>query len=217
LAKLILIKKGAEAELYRGSWLGFDAIYKRRVPKTYRNGEMDRMIRSSRTSLEAKLLSESRRLGVPTPIVFMADTERAEIIMSHIDGPPLKRLIAGLRHDGLKATFQEVGRLVGRLHKGGIVHGDLTTSNMILKDGMIFLIDFGLGDHDSSLEAKGVDVHLMRRTLESSHHAVAKDAYAGFISGYCEAFGSGSKDVLNRVSEIRRRGRYVEGKRCAIE
>jgi len=217
LAELILIKRGAEAELYRGEWLGFDAIYKRRVPKTYRNKEMDRLIRSSRTSLEAKLLSESRRLGVPTPIVFMVDTERTEIIMSHIDGAPLKRLIGGLDPEALRTTFQEVGMLVGRLHKGGIVHGDLTTSNMILKDGRIFLIDFGLGDHDSSLEARGVDIHLMRRTLESSHHRVAKDAYASFIRGYSEAFGRGAKEVIERVGEIRRRGRYVEGKRCAVE
>jgi TP53 regulating kinase-like protein len=217
LAELTLIKKGAEAELYRGEWLRFDAIYKRRVPKTYRNKEMDRLIRSSRTSLEAKLLSESRRLGVPTPIVFMVDTERTEIIMSHIDGTPLKRLIDGFDLEVLKTTFQEVGMLVGRLHKGGIVHGDLTTSNMILKDGRIFLIDFGLGDHDSSLEARGVDIHLMRRTLESSHHRVAKDAYASFIQGYSEAFGRGAKEVIVRVGEIRRRGRYVEGKRCAVE
>jgi TP53 regulating kinase-like protein len=217
LAELTLIKKGAEAELYRGEWLRFDAIYKRRVPKTYRNKEMDRLIRSSRTSLEAKLLSESRRLGVPTPIVFMVDTERTEIIMSHIDGTPLKRLIDGFDLEVLKTTFQEVGILVGRLHKGGIVHGDLTTSNMILKDGRIFLIDFGLGDHDSSLEARGVDIHLMRRTLESSHHRVAKDAYASFIQGYSEALGRGAKEVIGRVGEIRRRGRYVEGKRCAVE
>jgi TP53 regulating kinase-like protein len=217
LAELILIKKGAEAELYRGEWLGLDAIYKRRVPKTYRNRDMDSLIRSSRTSLEAKLLSESRRLGVPTPIVFMVDVGRTEIIMSHIDGTPLKRLIDGLDPEALKTTFQEVGMLVGRLHKGGIVHGDLTTSNMILKDGRIFLIDFGLGDHDSSLEARGVDIHLMRRTLESSHHRVAKDAYASFIRGYSKAFGNGAEEVIRRVGEIRRRGRYVEGKKCVAD
>ncbi len=217
MAGLVLIKKGAEAELYRGEWLGFDAIFKRRVPKTYRNADMDRLIRTSRTSLEAKLLSESRRLGVPTPIVFMVDTEQAEIIMSHVDGTPLKHLIGELSHGALKSTFQQVGRLVGRLHRGGIVHGDLTTSNMIVKDGRIFLIDFGLGDHDSSLEARGVDIHLMRRTLESSHHRAAKDAYASFIRGYSGAFGTGAKDVIGRVGEIRRRGRYVEGKRCGAE
>lgn len=217
MAELTLIKRGAEAELYRGDWLGFDAVFKRRVPKTYRNKEMDLLIRSSRTSLEAKLLSETRRLGVPTPIVFMTSTERTEIIMSHIDGLPLKRLIGALDPNALRSTFRKVGMLVGRMHKGGIVHGDLTTSNMIIKDGRIFLIDFGLGGHDSSLEARGVDIHLMRRTLESSHHLVAKDAYASFIRGYSEALGKDAKDVIGRVGEIRRRGRYVEGKRCGIE
>lgn len=217
MAGLKLIKKGAEAELYRGEWLGFDAVFKRRVPKTYRNSDLDHFIRSTRTSLEAKLLSDSRRLGVPTPIVYLVDIEKFEIIMSHIDGTPMKRLIEGLDDSGVKRSFREVGRLVGKLHRGGIVHGDLTTSNMIVKDGRVFLIDFGLGEHSSSTEARGVDLHLMRRTLESSHHVVSRLAYSSFIAGYSDALGSGASKVIKRVGEIRRRGRYVEGKKSKAE
>jgi TP53 regulating kinase-like protein len=217
MAGLTLIKKGAEAELYHGDWLGFDAIFKRRVPKTYRNRDLDSSIRSTRTSLEAKLLSESRRLGVPTPIVYMVDLGKAEITMSFIDGIPIKRLIDELDQEGLKRTFAEVGELVGRLHRGGVVHGDLTTSNMIMKDGRIFFIDFGLGEYSSSIEAKGVDIHLMRRTLESSHHEVSRQAYSGFIAGYSKIMRGSAQDVIRRVGEIRRRGRYVEGKRRIVD
>jgi TP53 regulating kinase-like protein len=217
MAGLTLIKKGAEAELYHGDWLGFDAIFKRRVPKTYRNRDLDRFIRSTRTSLEAKLLSESRRLGVPTPIVYLVDMGKAEITMSHIDGVPMKRVINELDLEGMRRAFEEVGELVGRLHRGGIVHGDLTTSNMIMKDGRIFFIDFGLGEYSSSTEARGVDIHLMRRTLESSHHEVSKHAYSSFITGYSKTMSSSAQDVIRRVGEIRRRGRYVEGKRCMVD
>lgn len=217
MAELKLIKRGAEAELYHGDWLGLDAIYKRRVPKPYRNRDLDRLIRSARTSLEAKLLSDSRRLGVPTPIIYLVDMGRAEIIMSRIDGTPMKKLIGELDAAGVKQAFREVGRLVGKLHRGGIVHGDLTTSNMIVKDGRVFFIDFGLGEYSSSTEARGVDIHLMRRTLESSHHEVSKLAYSSFIAGYSNAFGSGAREVIKRVGEIRRRGRYVEGKQCMAE
>lgn len=217
MAGLTLIKKGAEAELYQGDWLGFDAIFKRRVSKTYRNKDLDRIIRSTRTSLEAKLLSGSRRLGVPTPIVYLVDVGKSEITMSHIDGVSMKTLINDLDPEGIKRAFMEVGKMVGRLHQGGIVHGDLTTSNMIMKDGRIFFIDFGLGEYNSSTEARGVDIHLMRRTLESSHHEVSKQAYSSFIAGYSKTMGSSAQDVIRRVGEIRKRGRYVEGKRCMVD
>ncbi len=213
MEKMTLIKKGAEAELYRMTWMGRDSVLKRRIKKVYRNPDLDLYIRTTRTSLEAKLLSEARRLGVPTPIVYSVDLKNAEIIMSFIPGSPLKKIIPKMDRKSLHETFNLVGSLVGRLHKGGIVHGDLTTSNMILKDDALFLIDFGLGDHTFDLEARGVDIHLMRRALESSHHEVSKWAYEGFISGYEEIMCDEIKDILKRVSEIRRRGRYVEGGR----
>ena len=213
MEKMILIKKGAEAELYRMSWMGRDSVIKRRIRKLYRNPDLDLYIRITRTGLEAKLLSEARKLGVPTPIVYSLDVKNTEIIMSFISGPPLKKIIPEMDRETLYEIFSLIGRLVGKLHKGGIVHGDLTTSNMILKGDLLFLIDFGLGDHSSDLEARGVDIHLMRRALESSHHEVSKCAFEGFISGYEEVMGGETKDILRRVNEIRRRGRYVEGGR----
>ena len=210
---MTLIKKGAEAELYRGRWQGFDVIFKRRIRKPYRNHDLDSYIRTSRTSLEAKLLSESKRLRVPTPIVYFVDLDKTEIIMSYIPGLPLKKMMPTMDETSIKQFFVKIGKMVGRLHRGGIVHGDLTTSNMIVKDGSVFFIDFGLGEYTLDLEARGVDVHLMRRTLESSHHEVSKIAYNSFISGYSRVMGDETEEVLRRVGEIRRRGRYVEGER----
>jgi len=210
---MTLIKKGAEAELYRGKWQGFDVIFKRRIRKPYRNPDLDSYIRTSRTSLESKLISESRRLGVPTPIIYFVDLDRTEIIMSYIPGLPLKKMMPTMDETSIKQFFVKIGKMVGRLHRGGIVHGDLTTSNMIVKDGSVFFIDFGLGEYTPDLEARGVDIHLMRRTLESSHHEVSKIAYNSFISGYSRVMGGETEEVLRRVSEIRRRGRYVEGER----
>ncbi len=213
MERMTLIKKGAEAELYRLEWMGRDAILKRRIKKLYRNPDLDVYIRTTRTSTEAKLLSEARRLGVPTPIIYYLDLKNTEIVMSFIPGPPLKKIIPEMDRELLSETFNLVGRLVGSLHRGGIVHGDLTTSNMILKEHTLFLIDFGLGEHTSDLEARGVDIHLMRRALESSHYEVSKFAYDCFIYGYESIMGEETKNVLRRVGEIRRRGRYVEGGR----
>jgi TP53 regulating kinase-like protein len=217
MAKMKLIKKGAEAELYRGEWQGFDVVFKRRVAKTYRIPDLDLYIRSSRTSLEAKLLSDSRRLGVPTPVVYLVDMGKTEITMSYIDGIPLKKLIPKMDLQSITRTFTAVGEAVGKLHRGGIVHGDLTTSNIIAKNDDLFFIDFGLGEYTVSLEARGVDLHLMLRTLESSHYTSSRVAFEGFVIGYSKIMGDESKQVLSRVGEIRRRGRYVDGGRGVAE
>jgi Kae1-associated kinase Bud32 len=209
----ILIKKGAEAELYKSTWMNREVIIKRRKSKSYRNPDLDRYIRVHRTSLEAKLLSDARKLGVPTPIVYDVDLNNTQIIMSFIRGPPLKNLIPKMNKEYMKKTFIEIGRLVGLLHKGGIVHGDLTTSNMLIQNDMIFFIDFGLGDYTKDIEARGVDIHLMRRAIESLYYEFSEYAYESFIIGYKEIMLDEANDILKRVIEIRKRGRYVEGDR----
>lgn len=209
MEKATLIKKGAEAELYKGVWMGREVVIKRRIAKPYRNPDLDKYIRITRTSLEAKSLANARALGVPTPIVYDVNLDDAEIIMSYIPGPPLKNLITSMDHEKLKELFIEIGRLVGLLHKGGMVHGDLTTSNMLLQKDRVFLIDFGLSEYTYDIEARGVDIHLMRRALESSHHAYSNFAYENFIIGYRSIMGEEAHDVLKRVDEIRRRGRYI--------
>lgn len=210
MAEMRLLKKGAEAELYLTDWMGLRAILKRRIKKGYRSPDLDSYVRGTRTSNEAKLLSEARRLGVPTPVVYSVDKRNCEILMSYIDAQPLKRFVDNMGPEGLALTFSRVGEMVGRLHKGGIVHGDLTTSNIIPYSGLLYLIDFGLGEHTSDVESRGVDIHLMRRALESSHHEVSSAAYLSFIDGYRRVMGSLSEPVLKRVDAIRRRGRYVD-------
>lgn len=209
MEKIVLIKKGAEAELYKGFWMGREVVIKRRITKPYRNPDLDKYIRITRTSIEAKSLANARALGVPTPIVYDVNLDDAEIIMSYIPGPPLKNIIVNISNERLKEVFIEIGRLVGLLHKGGIVHGDLTTSNMLLQKNRIFFIDFGLSEYTYDIEARGVDIHLMRRALESSHHMYSGLAYENFIMGYKSIMGKEAYDILKRVDEIRKRGRYI--------
>jgi TP53 regulating kinase-like protein len=148
-------------------------------------------------------MSEARRLGIPTPIVY--DVRQFALVMERIDGRPMKEVIS-------RELSREIGVLVGRLHKGGLIHGDLTTSNMIVKGdaakgGAIYLIDFGLSFWDGMLEARGVDVHVYYQTLISSHenHEALMEAFA---EGYRTSFPEAADDVLRRVREIEYRGRY---------
>lgn len=206
-----LLGIGAEAHLYIIKWFNVEAIKKVRVPKKYRDLKLDLSIRTSRTVREAKLLTAARSIGVPTPVVYYVNIDDFTIIMEYVKGQRLKELFPSLSGSAQKEICLKIGELIALLHENGIVHGDLTTSNMILHEsGHIFLIDFGLGEFTYDIEARGVDLHLMMRALESTHYNIAKECFKHIIEGYCNISGEGiGKSVLLKVSEIRSRGRYI--------
>ena len=105
----------------------------------------------------------------------------------------------------------KIGELIGRLHECGIIHGDLTTSNMIRNsEGKIFFVDFGLGEKRKELEARGVDLHLMKRALQSTHFRFAEESFNAVIEGYSKVLDAETvKNVLDKIREIEKRGRYV--------
>ncbi|MEK6987998.1 MAG: KEOPS complex kinase/ATPase Bud32 [Candidatus Thermoplasmatota archaeon] len=201
------LKRGAEAELRRTEFLGRPAVEKFRVPKAYRLPALDEGLRRARIRIEARLMSEARAAGVAVPILYDINLFENKIVMEFIDGPTVKDV---LEEGGPRAhtVAKDVGRIAGRLHKAGIIHGDLTTSNMILQDGRIVMIDFSLGGKDETTEARGVDVHLLREALTSAHRNAAA-YYRDVLAGYRQAFGRGAEDVIRKVKEIESRGRYT--------
>lgn len=207
----LLIKKGAEANLYLAKWHGRKVIMKKRLPKKYRLPRLDEHIRTYRTVHEPRLMHEAKKAGVPTPIIFLVDVKNATIIMEFIEGKQVKQLLGEVSRSERRRLCLRTGELIGKLHKNGIVHGDLTTSNMILdSEGKIFLVDFGLGEKTSELEARGVDLHLMRRALESIHFRFAEECFSAVVKGYSKVLGDDAAEkVLDKIREIERRGRYV--------
>ncbi|HLB72211.1 MAG: Kae1-associated kinase Bud32 [Candidatus Methanoperedens sp.] len=191
---MAVIASGAEAVIS----LEGDTIIKTRVKKRYRLKEIDENIRRERTRTEAKLISEARRCGVPTPII--KDVTDFEIKMEYIDGTPIKNVIDIF-------LSEKTGELVGKLHNCGLVHGDLTTSNIVHRDGKLYLIDFGLAYLDKTQEARGVDVHVLFQTFESTHEN-HEELIEAFKKGYRRTL-SNAEEILERVKEIESRGRYA--------
>ena len=190
-------KRGAEAVV---SFQNGTAS-KRRIPKLYRVHALDKRLIAERTRAEARLIAAARRGGVPTPV--MSDITADTIVMERVRGPMLTQ-------DLTEENVYKAGRMVGKLHTLGIMHGDLTTSNMILReqDGACVLIDFGLAQVNSEIEQRGVDIHVLYQTLESTapeHADTLKDAFA---SGYAETFVEAA-NVIAREHEIELRGRYL--------
>jgi len=207
----MLIKKGAEASLYLETWHGRRVILKRRLVKKYRVPELDREIRIRRTKHEPSIIHKAKEVGVPTPIIYAVDVASATIIMEYVEGKRLKEIFDHVSSEKREKLCRCIGRLVGRLHKSGIIHGDLTTSNMILTpEGKIVFIDFGLSEQSFEAEDRGVDIHLMKRALLSTHFTHADESFEHIIKGYKEVMGEDEAEkVLCKVEEIEKRGRYV--------
>ncbi|TET65612.1 Kae1-associated serine/threonine protein kinase [Candidatus Bathyarchaeota archaeon] len=207
----LLIKKGAEASLYLADWHGRKVIMKKRLPKKYRVSELDEQIKTYRTIHEPQLIHEAKKAGVPTPTIFLVDVKGATIVMEFIEGKQAKQLLSEVSKSERQRLCFKIGELIGKLHKYGIIHGDLTTSNIILNpEGKIFFVDFGLGEKSKELEARGVDLHLMKRALQSTHFRFAEEYFNAVIEGYSKVLGSETvKNVLEKIGEIEKRGRYI--------
>jgi len=212
----LLIKKGAEASLYLASWHGRKVIMKKRLPKKYRLSKLDEQIKTYRTIHEPQLIHEAKKAGVPSPTIFLVNVKDATIIMEFIEGRQVKQLLNEASKSERQILCLRIGELIGRLHRYGIIHGDLTTSNMILSsEGKIFFVDFGLGEKSKELEARGVDLHLMKRALQSTHFRFVEECFNAVIEGYSKVLGSETgKNVLDKIREIERRGRYIAGRKA---
>ncbi len=207
----MLIKKGAEANLYLEKWHDREVIIKQRLPKKYRIPQLDLMIRSQRTVHEPNIIHKAKEAGVPTPTIFMVDVAEATIIMEFVEGKQVKEILDKVSSEERLQLSHLIGKMIGRLHKNGIIHGDLTTSNMILTPyGKVVFIDFGLSERSKELEPIGVDLHLMKRALQSTHYKHAKECFKAVIKGYTEVMGEEkAQKVTKKIQEIEKRGRYV--------
>jgi len=213
--KPLLLKKGAEASLYLADWHDRKVIMKKRLPKKYRPPALDKQIRTYRTIHEPQLIHEAKKAGVPTPIIFLVDVKNAVMIMEFVKGKQIKQLLADSSKSERQKLCFRIGESIGKLHAYGIIHGDLTTSNMILNpEGRIFLVDFGLGEKTRELESRGVDLHLMKRALQSTHFRFTEECFEAVYKGYSKVLGDeNAKNVLDKIKEIEKRGRYVAARK----
>ena len=202
-----LIKKGAEADIYQTKWQNSKAILKIRKVKNYRNSLLDSKIRKQRTIKESQMISHAKTFGIPTPLVYFVNLEKSYIIMQEIPGTP----VHDLSESKIIKLSKEIGKLVGMLHKNGIMHGDLTTSNFILFKNMVYVIDFGLSQNTIKPEDHAVDLRLIKEILNSAHAKIMQSAWNNFLLGYKSIVGTLYYTKITKlVLDIESRGRYAK-------
>lgn len=190
------ISSGAEAIIFLNDNKN---IEKQRIEKNYRIKEIDSVLRVQRNKKEAKILKKVSKI-IPVPkILSVTDTS---IEMEYIEGIKLRELL-----DKKPEYAEKIAENLSLMHDSNIIHGDLTTSNMILSNEKIYFIDFGLSFESSKIEDKAVDIHLFKQALNSKHYKVADVAYRYFLKGYNP---KNREEILKRLKTVEQRGRYKE-------
>ncbi len=201
---------GAEAIIVKGMWFGLEIIKKIRVSKGYRLKQIDESLRQSRTIAETRLLVASKKAGIKTPHVFEVDLENHVIVMENIKGEKVKEVLyKEIFLDEKLNLVYTIGELVGKLHNNDIIHGDLTTSNILFYEDTLYFIDFGLGKFSKTIEDKAVDVLLMKKCFTSTHSEYSKEFFFAFQKGY-KKIASNSTSILKRALKAEARGRYLK-------
>jgi Kae1-associated kinase Bud32 len=193
-----IIAHGAEAIIYKSG----NSIIKNRIPKSYRLPQLDNSLRTQRTRHEAKILEKLQQLNFPSPKIKSSDEKKGILEIEFIDGNLIKDII-----EKKTAITKQIGKNIAILHQNNIIHGDLTTSNMILKNNQVYFIDFGLSFISLKQEDKAVDIHLLDRALESKHYKIYPKAFNQIIAEYKKHYKDAPR-VLARFEDVKKRGRY---------
>lgn len=201
-----IIARGAEAVLEKECKEGKDILVKDRVAKGYRLKVIDEKLRRERTRGEARLLRGALRANVAVPRVL--EEKGFVLVEEFIEGKRLKEFINESNENTIKRIAEQLGCAVAKLHSSGIIHGDLTTSNMILAENKVYFIDFGLGFFSDKTEDQGTDLAVLREAFQSTHFNFFEQLWNGFVAAYRKSF-SGAEQSLKALTAIERRGRYV--------
>ena len=196
-----IIYRGAEAVLYETD----GKLVKERISKGYRHKFIDNAKRKYPTRREFKILTKARKIGMDVPEVFEVDEVDMKVVMEFVKGDLLKETLDNYSKSKREEVCLKIGIQVAKMHDNNIIHGDLTTSNMILKEEKVFFIDFGLGQISHKIEDKAVDLHLLRQAMESKHFK-HENNFELVLKGYKKS--SNFKETLERLEKVEQRGRY---------
>ncbi len=227
-----ILQQGAEATIFLDK--EENSIIKDRLPKSYRIPELDKKIRTRRTKAEAKLLNKaSEIINSPKPL----EMPMGRILhMEYIDGKKLSDHLENFPLKEQEKVAEEIGKSVAKLHDKNIIHGDLTTSNMIYvansplinqhpeiktptkknlhinnDSSSLFIIDFGLGFQNGKYEDKAVDLHVLKQALEAKHFKNYEQLWKVIEKSYQTIDKTESQKVLERLKAVEKRGRYKKG------
>lgn len=209
-----VLKQGAEAKLYLGEFNGKPCLVKERFVKNYRLSELDKTLTKSRIKAEQKTVKRCEDAGIAVPQIFNVDFNDRKVFMEYFPSAiTAKEFILKIQKEKseqqLEVLTKRIGEVVGKFHAKNIIHGDLTTSNMLIEpqgdDYKLVMIDFGLSSYSTSHEDKGVDLYVLERALLSTHSSLPQ-LFENIMKHY-RTTNPSSDETIKRFEEVRARGR----------
>jgi N6-L-threonylcarbamoyladenine synthase/protein kinase Bud32 len=196
---------GAESLIEIGDYMGRKAVFKHRIPKTYRNPELDSQIRLSRMRNEATMMIHLNDLGIAVPMIYDIDFPASLIVYEYVDGILLRER---LLMEGAISTMESIAETATKMHTGGLSHGDFTAGNIIMKsDSSPYILDASLGKTDARPEDMAVDLYLFMESLRT--HVPDSDAYfKRFIDRYRDGMNI-FQEIMESFRDLEKRRRYV--------
>jgi len=219
-------------------------LLKYRFHKQYRHPSLDLSLTKARVTGEARALLRCLRCGVHVPGIRMVDTVEGVIGIEWIEGMNVRQLLPGGDEEESIETEDEVkddkgnflllyygisqetlmnliGTEIAKMHLADIIHGDLTTSNMMLRriispstsqlsqstsQSELVLIDFGLAYNSNFIEDKAVDLYVLERAFGSTHPD-SEPLFASVLTAYQHKVGEEWSAIGKRLDDVRLRGR----------
>ena len=205
--KETLLQKGAEADILLGAFLGRKAVFKQRKPESYRNPALDLQLRSSRTRTEALFLVRSRKAGVRSPLIYAIDLAQCTLVMEFLEGKKFRDVLQKEKRlsKAGKMLCMQFGTLIGKLHNHSLIHGDLTTSNVMVQGKALAFLDFGLSSESAALEDKAVDLLNLKKMFLATHLHAHK-GWGLILDSYLRE--TGIPHMPEKIAEIEARARY---------
>lgn len=198
-------------------FLGKSAVCKERLRKRYRVSFLDEKLNKQRILQEARCINRCFRHGVSVPIIYHVDLLSFKIYMEKINGITLKTMLRMMEEQqdvkaDMNAIIKAVGKGIGAMHDSDVIHGDLTTSNILVRssgeDGtfdQVVFVDFGLGAMKATNEDKAVDLYVLERAFVSTHPS-SEELVQSILEQYRFACRTGTQ-VLIKLDNVRMRGR----------
>ncbi|GAA5882821.1 hypothetical protein JCM16303_002476 [Sporobolomyces ruberrimus] len=240
-----------KTELYPTSPSPTLILLKHRFPKQYRHPILDAQLTRQRLTSEARALVRCLKAGVRVPGLRVVDVKSGSLGVEWIDGWSVREVLGGgQEEDGLPENDEDeededeeeeediaelllakgvteddmlrsIGREIAKMHIAEIVHGDLTTSNMMIRltpnsptPFEIVLIDFGLSSASLMAEDRAVDLYVLERAFDSTHPVLPNQRphFERVLEGYEEVTREKGKKgewerTEKRLEEVRMRGR----------
>ncbi|XP_067645279.1 EKC/KEOPS complex subunit TP53RK [Eurosta solidaginis] len=219
---LAVFKQGAEGRLYVSEYNGVKCLVKERFVKNYRHMDLDTQITRNRIKAETKAATRCKNAGILAPRILHADLNTRKIYMEYFENAItakdyIQRVVQEYKDSSdevLNEFCTRIGSIIGKLHRNNIIHGDLTTSNIlinpkgddILKQYEIALIDFGLSHYNQGVEDKAVDLYVLERALLSTH-SEQPYLFGKILTAYRQECGKNENAVVSKFEEVRARGR----------